>query len=262
VTALPGAVPSVGHPRRSGIAGAVRLGLVPAWTAGWYLGWLAAGLLPGAAARRRGVVRRWARGLIRILGLRVVVTGTPPAAPFLLVTNHLSYLDVIALAAVADVVFVAKREVRRWPLFGRSAALIGCIFVDRASPRDAIHAGTAIREAVRAGLGVVLFAEGTSSPGDRVLPLRPALLHWAAREKEPVHAAALSWHSAPGDPSASELLCWWGDMEFLPHLAGVCRAGRGECRIVFGRQPVSAPERGALAARLHATISELFTPSS
>jgi 1-acyl-sn-glycerol-3-phosphate acyltransferase len=247
--------------RKNGVAGAVRLLLVPAWTSGCFLGWLGAGVLPGRKARRQRVARRWARGLARILGLRIRLAGTPPAPPFLLVTNHLSYLDVIALAAVADVVFIAKREVRRWPLFGPLAAAIGCIFVDRSSARDALRANAAIRSTVRAGRGVVLFAEGTSSEGSTVLPLRPALLHWAASEGEPVHVAALSWHTAPGDPPASEVLCWWGDMAFLPHLAGVCKLGRGEGRIAFAPEPVAASDRGVLAARLHAAIAAQFTPS-
>lgn len=239
----------------------LRLVLVPAWTAAWFGAWHLLGIGPGGRSRRLWVVRTWARGLLRILRIRVTSQGTPPAAPFLLVSNHLSYLDVIVLASLVDTVFVAKREVRRWPLFGAAASAIGCIFVDRDSPRDAIRVGEAMRETHLAGKGIVLFAEGTSTEGSSVLELRPALLHWPASEQLPVHTAALSYHTAPADPPAGQALCWWGDMAFVSHLAGVCRLGPSEARVTFGSQTVSTAQRKELAAALRTAILSDFTPS-
>jgi len=261
VTAVPGTVPALAAARRTGLRSALRLGLVPAWTVACYLAWFAAGIGPGATPRRRRVVRGWARRLARILQIRISASGPAPEPPFLLVANHLSYLDVIVLAGLVDCVFVAKREVRRWPLFGPAARAIGCIFVDRDAPRDARRAGTAIRDAIRAGHGVVLFAEGTSSDGSSVLDFRPALLEWPARDHQPVHTVALSYHTSPADPPASHALCWWGDMTFLPHLAGACRLGPSEARVVFGRTTVSAPDRRSLARAARAALLADFIPS-
>jgi len=261
LTAVPGAVPTLEHDRRGPVSGALRLGLVPLWTIGCWLAWLLAGPGWGGAARRRRVVRGWARGLARILRVRVVSSGRAPEAPFLLVSNHLSYLDVVVLASLVDAVFVAKREVRRWPLFGPAARAIGCIFVDRESPRDALRAGAAMQDAVLAGHGVVLFAEGTSSDGSTVLELRPALLEWPARAGHEVHTATVSYHTGPGDPPASESLCWWGDMTFLPHLSRVCRLGPSEARVAFGGATISAPDRKSLARALHAALLSHFTRS-
>jgi 1-acyl-sn-glycerol-3-phosphate acyltransferase len=254
-------VPALGSATRSAFRGLLRFGLVPLWTAGCYLAWLVVGLGPGGPARRRWIVGRWARGLARVLRIRIDARGPAPEPPFLLVANHLSYLDVIVLASLVDTVFVAKREVRRWPLFGPAARAIGCIFVDRVAPRDALRAGQAIRRAVRAGHGVVLFAEGTSSDGSAVLEFRPALLEWPASEHQPVHTVALSYHTSPADPPAAHALCWWGDMTFLPHLARVCRLGPSEARVVFGRATVSAPDRRSLARAARAALLEDFTPS-
>jgi 1-acyl-sn-glycerol-3-phosphate acyltransferase len=111
------------------------------------------------------------------------------------------------------------------------------------------------------GRGVVLFAEGTSSDGSRVLPLRPALLDGAARSGWPVYAATLSYRTGPGDPPAAEVLCWWGDMTFLPHLAGVCRLRRSHARVAFSERPVRADDRRALASQLHRELTLSFVPS-
>lgn len=260
MTALPGTVPVVDSGRGS-LGSRIRLALVPLWTAAWYGAWFLLGLGPGGRFRRQGAVRRWASGVLRILQIRVTASGPRPAPPFLLVSNHLSYLDVILLASLVDTVFVAKREVRRWPLFGSAANAIGCIFVDREAPRDAPRVGEAMRDAYRAGHGVALFAEGTSSEGAGVLQLRSALLEWPAGENLPVHTAALSYHTGPGDPPASHALCWWGDMTFLPHLAGVCRLGPSEARVVFGAVTVSATDRKDLARITRSAILADFTPS-
>jgi 1-acyl-sn-glycerol-3-phosphate acyltransferase len=261
LTALPGTVPALGRSRRRAFGSALRLGLVPAWTVASALGWFAAGLGRGGVERRRRVVRGWARVLARILQIRIIASGPVPRPPFLLVANHLSYLDVIVLASLVDTIFVAKREVRGWPLFGPLARAIGCIFVDRENPRDALRVATAIQDAVRAGHGVVLFAEGTSSDGSTVLELRPALLEWPARAGHEVHTAALSYHTAATDPEAGQALCWWGDMSFLPHLAGVCRLGPSGARVVFGDRTVAAADRRNLARSLRTALLADFTPS-
>jgi 1-acyl-sn-glycerol-3-phosphate acyltransferase len=261
VTAVPGTVPALGGFRRGAVRGALRLGLVPLWTVGCYLAWLGLGAGAAGAARRRTVVRGWARGMARILGIRLAARGPTPAPPFLLVANHLGYLDVIVLASLVDAVFVAKREVRDWPLFGPLARAIGCIFVDRDSARDALRVGATLQSAVRGGRGVVLFAEGTSSDGSTVLELRPALLDWPARARQEVHTASLSYHTTAGDPPAAQALCWWGDMAFLPHLAGVCRLGPSTARVVFGGETIAAPDRRSLARALRAGLLANFTPS-
>lgn len=192
--------------------------------------------------------------------MRIETRGLPPAEPALLVANHLGYLDVVLLAACVPSVFVAKREVRGWPLVGAVAALAGTIFVDRLAPRDALRAAGSIETALARGDTVILFAEGTSTRGERVLPLKPALLEPAARAGWAVQYAALSYRTAPGMPPADQAVCWWGEMEFMPHLLGVTRLPDFTASVAFGDDALRGSDRKDLAAGLQAAIVRHFTP--
>src|SRR5262249_48814010 len=126
-------------------------------------------------ASRAQWLHRWCRFACRVLGLSLKSDGPVPRTG-LLVCNHLSYLDIITLSALVPCAFVAKLEVRRWPIFGWLARAAGTIFVDR-SHRSATERGVEqIREALESGLLVVLFPEGTSTDGNTVLPFKSSLL--------------------------------------------------------------------------------------
>lgn len=242
-----------------------RVAAMTAWSV-LGLGMLLAGLLltlPWAEARggwRRVIMRAWGRGLARVLGVRIVVARAAPAPPFFLVSNHLSYLDIVVYAAVAPGRFVAKREVRGWPGVGLLAALAGTIFIDRTAPRDVLRVQGRLARAVEAGEGVLVFAEATSSPGREVLPFRPALLDWAARTGRPVHFASISYTTPPGAPPAHESVCWWGDMEFAPHVAALCRLPGIRASVQFGSAPIAGTDRRVLAERLRGAVADEFQP--
>ncbi len=259
MTVASGPVPLVAR-RRASLVAPFRFVAVPAWTLASFALWLVLALDRNREQRRRRVVRAWARGVLRILRIRAEWVGPRPTAPFALVTNHLSYLDVALLASQLDLVFVAKQEVSRWPVFGAPARAIGTIFVRRESPRDVVRVSRLIAQALDAGRSVVLFAEGTSSPGLQVLPLRTPLLDALARRGTPVATAALSYHTHPGDPSASEVLCWWGEMSFVPHLWEACTLRPSRARVAFG-DAVTANDRRTLAVQLHRALSAHFTRS-
>src|SRR5690606_22326588 len=229
--------------------------------AAWALGTLV--VLPFPRRRRAvqaAVQHYWARGVGRILGLRVGVEGTPPPAPYLLVSNHLGYLDIVAYGAVLRGRFVAKREVRRWPLIGPLAAMVGTIFIDRTLKRDAVRALDVVQDAVADGDGVIVFAEATSTAGQTVLPFRPALLDWAARTGHPVHYASVEYRTPPGGPPAHLAVCWWGDMTFGGHVAELVRLPWIEATVRFGAAPIAEPDRKRLAGRLHQAVAAQFIP--
>jgi len=190
--------------------------------------------------------------------MRVRVRGQAPPAPFFLVSNHLSYTDIILLLTELDGVFVAKREMRSWPVLGPLAQVFGTIWVNRTVRRDAVRVLDLIDDAVARGDGVVLFAEGTTSMGDALLPMRPALLDWAAREQHPVHLAALSYRTPAGCIPAHLAVCWWGEATFGAHAWRLCRVREFEGSVDFSALPVIAPTRGELAARVQQAISERF----
>lgn len=227
----------------------------------WALGTVPLLLFPRTRVRwRHAVVRNWARGFGWVVGMRTRVIGRPPAAPFFLVSNHLGYADIILLLSQLDAVFIAKREMRGWPVLGPLAHVFGSIWVNREVRRDAVRVLDMIDEAVARGDGVVLFAEGTTSAGNALLPMKPALFDWAAREQYPVHYAALSYRTQPDTIPAHLGICWWGEMRFGPHAWDLCRMPGFEATVEFGQEPIIAPTRGELAQRVQQAILERFIP--
>lgn len=158
-------------------------------------------------------LHRWCKVAGRIVGLRLVSRGEIPRAG-LLVCNHLSYLDIIALSSLRPCVFVAKRDVRGWPIFGWLASAAGTIYVDRTRRVAAADAAKKIKAAIDAGLLVVLFPEGTSSDGATVLPFKSALLEPATQCQ--VGTAGISYQVKLG--SVGDEVCYWRDMTLVPHL--------------------------------------------
>lgn len=208
-----------------------------------------------ARIRRRGS-RLWGRGILRTLGVRLSTEGSAPPPGVLVVFNHLSYLDIPVLASLLPVVFVSKAEVRRWPLFGLAATIGGTVYIDRTQRRDTVQALAGMRRAFERGDGVAVFPEATSTNGAAILPFKPSLLADAAVRRTPVHWATI-WYGAPGH-AARDRVCWWGDMAFLPHVAGVCALREIHCRVRFGDSPVHAEDRKELATALRQAMLRNF----
>jgi lyso-ornithine lipid O-acyltransferase len=163
---------------------------------------------------------------VRIPTVRAAQKGTG-----LLVSNHLSYLDIMVYAADRPLRFVAKSEVRRWPLVGILASLGGTIFVERERSLQVGQAARQIEQSLREGVPVLLFPEGTSSDGSSVLPFRPPLFDPAIRAGACVTAAAVRYHA---DGVAEDEVTYWGDMVFLPHaFRTLCLEGLA-AEITFG----------------------------
>jgi 1-acyl-sn-glycerol-3-phosphate acyltransferase len=223
-------------------------GLV-AGTLPWYALLVAGRLALAGRPRRRlvwsqGVFRRWARTMCRVHGLRIEVAGTPPRPPFLLVANHLSYLDVLLLGAVAGGAFVAKREIAGWPVVGHLCRQVGIVFVDRRAKRDVVRTSGEMEAALAAGIGVVLFPEGGIAGGD-LQPFRPPLLQSAAATGRAVHWAVIAYTPPPGAPA----VVWSGSL--AKHALHLLAQTGLRARVLFGEVPILEPDRKRLAARLH-----------
>lgn len=166
--------------------------------------------------RRRALwLQRWSRVVSRLIGLELHHRGRPPSSG-MIVSNHLSYLDILAYSALVPCVFVAKKEVASWPVLGLFARMAGTIFVDRTRPMKVADANLQISEALRTGTVVALFPEGTSSDGRTVLPFRSSLLEPASLSRCTVAPAAIRYHLDHG--SVPDEVCYWRDMTLLPHL--------------------------------------------
>lgn len=157
----------------------------------------------------------WCRFACRVLGIRVRTHGLMPSSG-LLVSNHLSYLDIVVLSSIRPFVFVAKRDVANWPLFGWLAHAAGTIFVNRERRCSSPKVADAIRDAMANGSVVVIFPEGTSSDGSTVLPFKSALLESAVQLRVPMGSASISYALDKG--SVADEVCYWRDMTLVPHL--------------------------------------------
>jgi 1-acyl-sn-glycerol-3-phosphate acyltransferase len=169
---------------------------------------LGAALLPVlpvlTSSGRQLAGRVWARGILRAVGVRLSVRGRPPHRRALLVANHISWLDVVAVLAISPSQLLAKREVRDWPLVGPLAAAAGTIFVDRSRPRALPGTVAAVAARLRSGGVVVVFPEGTTwcgasrdtADGGMVGRFRPALFQAALDAGAPVVPLALRYRLA------------------------------------------------------------------
>ena len=178
------------------------------------------GTLRRCVTRRvvRYMVRWLARGVLRLLDIQVRAAGTLPPGPALMVANHLSWIDIVAVLAYHDCTFVAKDDVRGWPLVGPLGDALGVIWIDRKRKRDLIRAIAALCTALQRGDRVLLFPEGTTTTGRDVLPFRSSLVEAAVRVGAPVVPVALSAHAENGE---GETLCWVGDETLWEHLPRV-----------------------------------------
>jgi lyso-ornithine lipid O-acyltransferase len=189
--------------------------------------------------RRKTFPHRYHRFLCKLFGIRVTVIGKPVQdRGVLMVANHTSYLDILILSAAASVSFVAKREVASWPFFGLLAKLQDTVFIDRARRSQAGRSRDAIGERLKNGDALILFPEGTSSDGNRVLSFKSALMGAAefeidsdpaARPRQapvqPVSVAYVSVHGIPMGREMRPLFAWFGNMELVPHLWEALKAG-------------------------------------
>ena len=201
-----------------------RLLLGPAWY-----------LRPGG----QRLIVRWMRSAAWLLGLRIEVHCPPCDGPVLLVANHISWLDIIAIAATRPATFVAKAPVRHWPVLGRLAALSGTRFLERESLAGLCALVKDLTRLLEQGAGVAVFPEGTSSRGGQVLPFSAALFQSAVSADVQVQAITLRYGTGAGpDPLAPFV----GDTDFLSHLLPLLRRVETRVTLTFA-PPIDAKGR-------------------
>jgi 1-acyl-sn-glycerol-3-phosphate acyltransferase len=199
-------------------------------------------------------LHRWCSFACRILGIRLTLRGSMPHAG-LLVCNHLSYLDILVLSSIRPCLFVAKRDVATWPLFGWLARAAGTIFVDRRSRVAAGVVADLIRGAIAGGSLVVLFPEGTSSDGSNVLPFKSALLEPALQLNCPVTAGAINYSLPEG--SVADEVCYWRDMTLVPHLLNLLSKDEVRSKLSLERFDPRGVDRKQLALELRREVVRL-----
>ncbi|MDA8233018.1 MAG: lysophospholipid acyltransferase family protein [Magnetospirillum sp.] len=208
------------------------------------------------------------RVVTRAIGIRVRTFGTPVAGgPALIVANHASYLDILVLGRLLPACFVAKREVAGWPGFGFLSRVAQTVFVERKRGGSARQRDL-LRGRLDGGEMLILFPEGTSNDGNRVLPFKSALF---AVAEEPVRTATGDARALPVQPVSvaytrldglplqrafRPFYAWYGDMTLAGHLFTVLGLGQVTVDVIF-HPPVTIgnfPDRKALASHCHDVI--------
>ena len=169
--------------------------------------------------QRNAHVQAWALRMLALLGIRLELHGEPPATgPVLLVANHISWLDILVMHAARHCRFVAKAEVRHWPLIGTLASGGGTLYIERESRRDAMRVVHHMAESLKRGEIVAVFPEGTTSDGRELLPFHGNLIQAAISADAPAQPVALCFlDSATRETSFSP--CYIGDDSFVGEIS-------------------------------------------
>jgi 1-acyl-sn-glycerol-3-phosphate acyltransferase len=214
------------------------------------------------------IATRYYRLLCRLLRINIRIAGEPVQdRPTLFVSNHVSWVDILVIGTIIPVAFVAKREVSTWPLVGVAARLQRTVFVDRTRRQQT---GAAIAEMVKRladGTSVVLFAEGTSSDGNRVLPFRSALVGVVSDaadfggefEIQPMSIGYTHQHGIPMGRQYRPLVAWYGDLDFMPHFRDFIAHGAVDAVVSYG-DPVlahAATDRKTMTKSLETAVRAL-----
>ena len=182
--------------------------------------------------------------VLRALGIRPSVYGRSPSHG-LVVSNHLSYLDIAIISSVIPCFFVSKAEIAAWPYFGRAARTGGTLFIDRTSRASTAQVANQISARLKLPIAVLLFPEGTSSDGSQVLRFHSALFEPAIVAGAPVTAAAVRYVLDNGAQESD--LCWFGDAGFLPHLWKALGASGFSAHVTFAEPRIYSDRRSAAA---------------
>ena len=199
-------------------------------------------------------LQRVSRRVLRIFKLEPQVTGPVPSSG-LLVSNHLSYLDVLVLMSITPAIFVAKHEIRYWPVIGWLAKLAGTLFIDRSQRTDVRRLTEEIQTVLNQGTLVILFPEGTSTNGQGVLPFKSSLLEPAVRQTHPITVGCIGYALEDGDVSVD--ICYWGNVTFFPHMLNLLSKHTIRASVRFSRFERSGADRKELAQQLRLEVLKL-----
>ncbi len=210
-------------------------------------------------------IHQWCRRIVRAMGVAYSVEGAPPEGGAV-VSNHLSYVDVLLYSAIRPFVMVAKREVRGWPLLGWLTAQAGTVYVDRSEDitpdgirRSHAEVNARMAEAYASGLPVLFFPEGTTTDGSRVLPFRRGLFHSVLHGGVALRTAAvrLELGAENGSATLEKDVCFVGDALLVPHLFGLLGLRGVRAHVRFGAV-VSGKDRFMLSVGARAEVEEMY----
>ena len=213
----------------------------------------------------------WHRTILAIMGVRVNIHGKfSDAHPLLLVCNHVSWVDILVMGSVKEICFIAKSEISSWPIINRLAKLQGTVFIDRGNSRDAVNQADTIAARLLHGDVMVLFAEGTTGDGNRLLPFNSSLFgaaQYAIRQShidtmvvQPVAIAYTKLHGNDLGRRFQPYASWPGSVGLAPHLMNFLRKSAFDVDVVLG-EPLSFnanTNRKKISAAANAQVKTMY----
>ncbi|OIQ84098.1 1-acyl-sn-glycerol-3-phosphate acyltransferase [mine drainage metagenome] len=221
----------------------------------------AAILLPRLShAQRQQRIQRWSAKTIAILNVRVAVYGQLPPATrhsMLFIANHISWIDIWAILQVQPVSFVAKSEVRNWPVIGWLAQKTGTLFIERTRRQDTGRAASSMEQELRAGKCLCLFPEGTTTNGTELRPFKTGLLQSAINAEVMVSPIAIRYPNPDG--STNTVIAYYGDVTMMQSLHAILRQREIMVELHFlPPVPALGQERRQLSSQARDAISSLL----
>lgn len=209
--------------------------------------------------RKNTLIQAWSKRLLSIFGIELSLKNQAilPNAPFLLASNHISWMDIHAINTFKPIRFVAKSDVEEWPIFGWMAKQLGTVFIKRDNSRHGKHVANEVAKVLETQ-SVCIFPEGTSTIGQSVLPFKPNLFESAAMVGVPVYSLAISYRSS-GSGERSEAAAFVGEMGLLESMAKILHHRQLIVELTFlppsGVAPEASRDRKWLALHSQEAIS-------
>jgi 1-acyl-sn-glycerol-3-phosphate acyltransferase len=211
----------------------------------------------GGIKRVSYIARIWGSGIARIIGLDVRIHGDPNRVHGgIIISNHQSYLDIIVHASVFPIRFAPKAEIATWPFLGWFLALSRPIWVRRESKQSSFRTLEEYRETLEHDINLIIYPEGTTSDGKRLLPFKSTPFEAVSSGKFNIWPILVRYHEEPGRPT----LCWYGDMTLLPHCWEILgrKSIRADLHILDPLSPPPGLRRKELAVLAHSRMEEEF----
>ena len=208
--------------------------------------------------QRARAVEEWSRHMLHAMGIEVRVKGHPATGPVLMASNHISWLDILVIHGACHCRFVAKSEIRQWPLLGAMTAGGGSLFIERASNRDALRVVHQMAHALQQGHVLCVFPEGGTGDGKTLLPFHANLLQAAIAAHAPIQPLGLQFYeAASGRPSFAP--CYHANDTLLGSLWRTLCAPPLLAQVRYGDlQTAAGKSRRTWAASLQVDVGELL----
>jgi len=191
--------------------------------------------------------RKWANSILKAMGIELELESELPQKHGLLMSNHRSYIDVALVPPFVPATFVAKQEVRKWPIIGFGAEAVKVVFVDRSSSESRRKTRENIRKSVLEGLSMLVYPEGTTSKAPNLYLLKPGMFFVAAEAGIPILPVAVEYENVED--------AWVGDDTFLPHFLKTFARKKTKAKIRFG-PPIEDSDGEQLRAKVTEWIKQ------